>query len=583
MKTETAVQRIRQLPDALASRIAAGEVVERPAAVVKELVENALDAGARRVEIEVAGGGLELICVSDDGRGIDPEQLELAFARHATSKLAEGDSLFAIGSLGFRGEALPSIAAVAEVELVSRLHGEDAGAAVLYRFGEMVRKTAKGAAAGTSVRVRRLFAQQPARLKFLRSRASEYQQIAAVAEHYALARTDIAFRLVIDGRQALLTAGDGDGRRALAAVYGHELARQMLPAGPYSDRGVAIEGWIAPPHLTRSTRQDLSLFVNGRWVLNRRLLFALDDAFQGLMPRGRHPIAVIFVDLPLDEVDVNAHPTKAEVRFRDEGAIFGVLQKALRQALSSFAPAPTMTGGWPVSEEAAYAVPSGAPGNGHLFDGPPVQFGAPAFEEGATQERPTVRSRLPLLRVLGQMGTTYVVAEGPDGMYLIDQHTAHERVLFDQIAARGESPGDVQALLVPVPVELSPAQVSALKDFSAELALSGFQLDEIDGGAYMLRCVPGPLAGKDPAAGLSELLSSLIDDAGAPDRRWKVRATLACHAAVRAGMTLTQEEMRELISQLEACEEPLACPHGRPALVHLPVEALDRQFGRNWR
>jgi DNA mismatch repair protein MutL len=568
---------IHQLSEQVASRIAAGEVVERPASIVKELLENALDAAARRVEIEVVGGGLELIRISDDGAGIDPEQLHLAFSRYATSKLADGEDLFAITTLGFRGEALPSIAAVAEVELVSRPPAEDGGAAVTYLYGEFIRQSARASPPGTTVTVKRVFARQPARLKFLRSRSSEYQQISLVVEHYALARPDLAVKFTIDGRQALFSPGSGRPEDALAAVHGHEVARRLLPIQPHRDRGVEVHGWIAPPDLNRSNRQALSLFVNGRWIQNRRLLFALDDAFQGLLPRGRHPIAVVFVDLPPDQVDVNAHPTKAEVRFRDEGAVFAVLQRALRSTLAQTAP------------PAPFIEPGSLAGslNG-LWEAPTLSPAAPgqatpaeSFPAPAETPSPT-RSRLPLLRVLGQMGGTYIVAEGPDGMYLIDQHTAHERVLFEGLTAnKGAAPA--QSLLPAATLDLNPARTAALREYDGELRESGFSIEELDGGALLLRTVPQGLQGRDPAAALAEFLDALVNESPAGDRAWKVRATVACHAAVRSGDALSVDEMRRLIESLEKSDEPMACPHGRPILVHLPVEMLDRQFGRTWR
>ena len=572
-----APQTIRQLPEELASRIAAGEVVERPASVVKELVENALDAGAKRVEVTVAGGGLELIRVSDDGYGIDPEQLELAFYRHATSKLAGDSSLFAITTLGFRGEALPSIAAVAEVELVSRPHELDAGAAVHWRFGEFVRKGARSGRPGTSVAVRRLFARQQPRLKFLRSRAHEYQQIGAVIDHYALARPDVAFRLEVDGRNALSTDGAGDLRRVMAAVHGAEVARQLLEVAGESS-GVVVRGCIAPPSINRSTRGGLSLFVNGRWIQNRRLLFALDDAFQGLLPRGRHPIAAVFIDLPHEEVDVNAHPTKAEVRFRDEGVIFGALQRALRATLSEFAPAASMAS--PFADTWEPPLDGSAPSI-DLLSQPPIQSElVTGGEPGAASPISPARRRLPLLRVLGQMGGTYIVCEGPDGMYLLDQHAAHERVLFDDLV---DGAGNSQSLLEPVAVDLSPARNSALEESRAELDAAGFAVEPLDDG-HLLRALPAGLAARsDPAGALAEFLDALVASEAAGERSWRIRATIACHSAVRAGMTMADKEMRMLIELLERSAEPLACPHGRPTLVHLPVDVLDRQFGRTWR
>ncbi|HEU4758862.1 MAG TPA: DNA mismatch repair endonuclease MutL, partial [Dehalococcoidia bacterium] len=343
---------IRVLPPEVAARIAAGEVVERPASAVKELVENALDAGASRISVEIGGGGIDSIRVSDDGCGIASEELALAFERHATSKLDDGHDLCHILTLGFRGEALPSIAAVAQVELVSRPPGAEAAAYLQLAPESPPRSGARGSPAGTSVTVRRLFGQQPARRKFLRSPASEANAVTAVVSHYALAYPEVRFSLALDGRQALLTPGSGDRRDAVAAVYGPELAAEMIAvrsregdgretAAPAEAGGsISVEGLAAPPHVSRSSRSYVSLFVNRRWVQSRRLVFAVEEAYQGLLMVGRHPVAVLDLRLPYEEVDVNVHPAKAEVRFRDESAVFGAVQRAVRRALLDAAPVP---------------------------------------------------------------------------------------------------------------------------------------------------------------------------------------------------------------------------------------------------
>ena len=571
---------IRVLTPETAAKIAAGEVVERPASVVKELVENALDAGASAIAVEVSGGGQELIRVTDDGCGLASEELELAFARHATSKLI-GDDLLSITTLGFRGEALPAIAAVAEVEIVSRPPGTESAAYVRLDGGAVVERGERGAPAGTSVSVSRLFARQPARRKFLRSPSTEANHIASVVSHYALAYPTVRVALTLDGRQALLTDGNGELRDAIAAVYGADVAAAMLLVRP-GDGLVAVDGLAAAPQVSRAGRGYVSLFVNGRWIQSRRLAYAVEEAYRGLLMVGRYPIAVLHLRLPLEEVDVNVHPTKAEVRFRDESAVFGAVQRAVRAALLETAPVAVAT--------AAPSAPT-AP-----FDLSPQPSSTPLWEHARALERRQVEAgpaeplaatgvstpaeTLPALRVIGQFGSTYVIAEGPDGMYLIDQHAAHERVLYERFCRqRLERAPEVQALLEPLALELSPPRRALLAEQEELLREHGFAVEPFGEEAYLLRALPASLAGSDPRQAVGSFLDLMLEE-GEGDRRDRVAMSLACHGAIRAGKTLSQEEMRELVVQLEGSEAPNSCPHGRPTMIHMSAELLARQFGR---
>ncbi|MFQ5879395.1 MAG: DNA mismatch repair endonuclease MutL [Dehalococcoidia bacterium] len=559
---------IRILPSQVAAKIAAGEVVERPASVVKELVENALDAGARRLAIEVSQGGLALIRVSDDGCGIPQEELSLAFRRYATSKLASADDLNAIRTLGFRGEALPSIAAVADVEMASRTPDALSGAYIRLMDGVVVAQGPRGAAAGTTVTVRGLFARQPARRKFLRSPDAEARHIATVVAHYALAYPEVRFSLRLDGRQSLSTGGGSLGD-AVAAVYGSEVAAAMLPLADSAD--AAVSGLVAPPAVARASRSYISLFINRRWVQNRRLAYAVEEAYHGLLPSDRHPIAVVHIAVPPTEVDVNVHPTKAEVRFRREGDVFAAVQRAVRQTLLERTPVPSLAQRLP-PRTPALPTPSPLP--------PLWQRLQPQETPETATPAPPPRGSLPMLRVVGQMGSTYIVAEGPDGMYLIDQHAAHERVLFERISAtRGTSPPDAQGLLAPTTVELSPAQEGLLRRYSDLLAEHGFVLEPFGARACLLRALPSTLADADPRQALSSFLDRLESEDGTDDRE-RVAKSLACYGAVRAGKTLTIEEMRELVRQLEAAQVPNTCPHGRPTMIHMSTSLLEREFRR---
>ena len=411
---------IRILTPDVAARIAAGEVIERPASVVKELVENALDAGASRITVEITGGGVDSIRVTDDGCGIEAAELETAFERHATSKLADDEDLTRVLTLGFRGEALPSIAAVAAVEVVSRPPGSEAAAALTIGPAGRAERSSKGAPVGTTVSVRGLFERQPARRKFLRTPASEGGAIARAFSHYALAYPEVRFQLIADGRQSLHTPGSGDLRDAVAAVYGLDAGSAMLEV-----RGegvpVGVSGLAGPPSFSRSNRSYISLFVNRRWIQSRRLAFAVEGAYQGMLMTGRHPIAVIGLRLEPGEVDVNVHPTKAEVRFRDEPAAFSAVQKAVRAALVTGSPVATGVG----------AAVQPEPPSGRTFEAtsptPPLWQRAVRHEderertalviEGAP---PTPAAARPALRGIGQLASVYIIAEGPQGMYLTD-------------------------------------------------------------------------------------------------------------------------------------------------------------------
>jgi DNA mismatch repair protein MutL len=580
---------IRVLPPEIASRIAAGEVVERPASIVKELVENALDAGATRIGVEANEGGISLIRVVDNGCGIDPEDLALAFARHATSKLRDDADLEAIATLGFRGEALPSIAAVAEVEAVSRSLDAATGARVKLRFGDMVEQRASGGPTGTSISVRNLFQQQPARLKFLRSAAAEAAQIGGIVSHYALAYPEVAFSLRLDGRETFATSGAAGRREAAAGVYGREVAAAMLEASE-QDEGHALESLFAPPSLSRANRNYVTIFINRRWVRSRSLSFAIEEAYSGLLPTGRFPIAVVDLRLPPGEVDVNVHPAKAEVRLRNERQVFALVQRPLRRALAGLAPiGAEAAAGWPRS----FAPPAYAATSSPLISPPdePLLSDLQAAHTPlplSAQQAP-LPTRLPVLRPLGQAGTTYVIAEGPAGLYLIDQHAAHERVLFERILG-GEMAGAKQAqpLLAPIVLELTPAQQSLVAVYAPALRDQGFEVEAFGPGGYLLRSAPAGLrqdpstnSGRgDPARAFVELLDLLTRDDAPADPRLRVAASLACHSAVRAGQTLAAEEMRDLIHQLEACETPQACPHGRPTMLHLSADELAKRFSR---
>ncbi|MBA7623982.1 DNA mismatch repair protein MutL [subsurface metagenome] len=565
---------IKVLDKQVVSQIAAGEVVERPASVVKELVENSLDAGSSQIAVEVRGGGVSLIRVIDNGAGIPSGEVGLAFERYATSKISGVSDLQSIGSLGFRGEALPSIAAVAHVDIVTCADGESAGTYLNLEDGVIANRKSQGRARGTTVTARNLFRKVPARLKFLKSLSTENSHIANVVSQYALAFPGVGFNLLLDGKPALRTAGRGQLMDSVIEIYGVEIAQNMLElkdgeweGGTVSPR---VTGMIGSPTVGRSSRDYLSFFINRRWVSSRLLAWAVEEAYHGLLMTGKHPVAVINISLPMSELDVNIHPTKSEVKFQNERRVFVAVQKAVRQALVEQMPVPRI-------EEVATTYASPAQREQALWTAAVDRSQLTSLPEVPQ----TLMASLPVLRVLGQLMNSYIIAEGPDGLYLIDQHAAHERILFEKVnQQRSRQEMEVQGLLEPATFEVNWKQEAVLKSHYADLAEFGFSIEPFGDRTYLVRAVPHLLSGKDWAGMLRELLDSF---SGENKNDWleKVATSIACHSAVRAGQVLTDDEMRELVRQLEQAATPHTCPHGRPVMIHLSAGQLKREFGRS--
>jgi DNA mismatch repair protein MutL len=552
---------IRQLPPQVADAIAAGEVVERPASVVKELVENALDAGARRVSVEVRGAGRTLVRVADDGGGIPAAELRLAFQRHATSKVATLADLTAITSLGFRGEALASIAAVADVECRS------GGGRVRVRAGAVVEETAGIPVPGTTIEVRDLFANTPARLKFLKSEATEAAACVRVVQSYALLYPEVRFELSAEGRSSLRTPGDGDPLAAAAAALGAAVAAELLPVD-----GEGVRGLVSQPRLSRGTRDALLLAVNRRPAASRALLYAVEECYVGQLERGRYPVAVLDVSVDPGTVDVNVHPAKREVRFHAERAVFASLQRAVRGALGSSAPYRLQPAPAPaVVREAPAAAAAWRPRD---HDAPAPLLPAPAAPAGQG----------PPLRPLGQVLDGYLVAESEDGVVLVDQHAAHERVLYNRFLARLEQrslAATSQALLLPETVDLDPAQLAAAVDNGERLRALGFELEPFGPRSVRVIAAPAETPPDRALSALRELLTVLTGARG--DRgRSEVAASLACHSAVRFGDRLDPAEQRRLLAELEVADQSITCPHGRPTRLLLSWSDLKRHFRRNY-
>ena len=588
---------IHILPDEIASQIAAGEVVERPASVVKELVENALDAGASQITIRVADAGRRLIEIADDGGGIPPGEVALAVARHATSKLSSADDLFHITTLGFRGEALASIASVSRFTLTSRAAGSAVGERLRVEAGKTGGVEPFGGPVGTVVRVEDLFFNVPARLKFLKRDQTERQQIDGLVMRYALAYPQVRFHLFHDERAALQTSGKGDRREVLASLYGVETARQMLEV-VYEDERTRVSGYISPVALTRSNRREMTFFVNGRWVQDASLSAALMQAYHTLLMVGRYPMAALFITIPPEEVDVNVHPAKSEVRFRSSDGVFSSVSRATRRALLAYSPIPAavpastwqrpsereIDPAWGMARSAA-VVPGGP-----LWEAeaagiePPGEATEPAETRSASPAPAEMlpNAGIPLLRLVGQVGAAYLVAEGPDGLYLIDQHAAHERVLFERFYQQHGQAIAAQNLLDPAVVVLPPSQATLLHNQQAILEHLGFEIEPFGPNTFRVRAIPAIFSGADPAAVVRVVVEDFEEDETPLQAEVEARlvARICKRSAVKAGQALSVEEQRALLRDLEGCRSPRTCPHGRPTMIHLSVDLLERQFGR---
>ncbi len=573
-------------PDTI-GKIAAGEVVERPVSVVKELAENAIDAGATEINVEIEEGGSRLIRISDNGQGMDPDSLALSIQRHATSKLQSFADLDKLHTLGFRGEALPSIGAVTRLEISTAEAVNGVGSRLLVDFGTVYDVQRDAAPTGTTVTVRDLFGNVPARRKFLRQSGTEATYISRVIGAYACERSRIRWSLTVDGRRTLATDGRGDDLTAALGVYGSELAEEALPLTPLDEASavpdVSVSGWISSPRVTRSHRQSMFFFVNGRLVQHRSLQYALEEAYHSLIMVGRHPLAMVRIELDPRAVDVNVHPTKAEVKFADERAVARAVQRATHQALlrqsqdilpeirfDEARPFPR-----PANQISFPDIPTNPEldrplGGGHVSQLPEEDIGARAHASG-----------VPMMRVLGQVGGTYIIAEGPDGLFMIDQHAAHERVMYEKIQAQMlENAVDRQPMLDPLVVELPPDELVAFERSLEELNAIGFEVDRFGEQSVVVRAIPAIVRGVDITERLHAILQELV--AGGAGDSWldSVAISAACHTSIRAGQTLSLAEMRELVASLERTSQPRACGHGRPTMLHMSQNELERQFLR---
>lgn len=568
---------IKRLSYELANKIAAGEVIERPGSVVKELLENALDAEATSIVVEVKKGGIDLIRVIDNGIGIGYDELGLAVERHATSKLSCIEDLNALQTLGFRGEALSSISAVSRVKLTTREMKSDIGSQIVLEWGGSGRYSRKGCSVGTTVEICDLFRNVPGRRKFLRSAKSEVNNIVHLVTRIALSFPSVAILLNVDDKEAFRSLGTGNLRETIASIYKVEIASHMLKIEYEDDLGrCKVNGYISPPHINRSNRSQVTFLVNRRWIKSRILSVALDDAYRGLLPQGRHPITILALTLPTEELDVNVHPTKREVKFKLENLVFSLLQRAVRETLIEDSPVPkfridTISGysSMPMVDTASFQAP--------LSDRLTAIKNVPQIQEPLR----TIYEKTSNIRIIGQASKKFIIGEGVDGIFLIDQHAAHECVLYEKIRGEMELEGSSsQTLLEPVIVEFPPEHLGFEEDIISEVRNQGFELDLFGESAYLLRGVPSVFGDSDPTRGFLDIIESLKGGRPVKNKRELIAASIACHGSVRAGHTLSVGEMTEIVRLLGATNNPHVCPHGRPTTLSISLLELDKQFRR---
>lgn len=620
--------KIQQLSTHVANLIAAGEVVERPASVVKELLENAVDAGASMVTVEIRDGGMTFLRVTDNGCGMAPEDARTAFLRHATSKLRNAEDLAAIGTMGFRGEALAAIASVSRIDLMTKTAGAISGTFLHLEAGTVTEESETGCPEGTTILVRDLFFNTPARMKFMKSDTVEASRVAGAVQLQALAHPEVAIRFLRDGKQTLSTPGNGKLEEAAYSVYGRDWAKMVRVESRWEQ--YSLRGFVSLPTDARPSRVMQVFFVNDRPVKSRLLMSALEEAYRNQLMAGRFPACVLHLTLPPSGVDVNVHPAKTEVKFLNEKAVFdclhyGVLsalkQQTDRPALAFKAPAPQSSPEAPAPSKQPFfrtmkaeefkqfssalkEAPKPSPERAvatvaKLKEAPvlplkeSVQLPIPQASKATPPQSPTVAEEKPLAqvalelpseknwRVVGELYRSYILVEQGEQAYLIDKHAAHERILFEKLKANQEVISS-QALLSPLPVRLSPAAAGELLSNAASLEKLGFQLEEFGENTLLLRQIPMELSPEDGAQALEALAADLLDGRREqPDTvRDKLLHTVACKAAIKAGWNSDRQELEKLVEAVMTREELKYCPHGRPICVSLSKKQLERQFGR---
>ena len=558
------------------SKIAAGEVVERPASVVKELLENSLDAGARTVSVDIVGSGLKIIKVSDDGNGIPAREVELAFARHATSKLDSETDLESIQTLGFRGEALASIAAVSQVELVTRCVTEDTGVRLLLMDGQLKDRKSIGVPSGTVIQVENLFYNVPARLKFLNKEATERGLTKRIVSRYAMAYPYVRFSFTSENRQGFQSYGNGNLLDVLSNIYGVDVAGNMLGIRTLEQDSISVSGLVSKPELSRSNRQEITFFINGRHIYDTQLNVAVMRAYHTLLMTGRYPIAVVSVVIPPSKIDVNVHPTKSEVRFLDKNLVFRAVEKAVRRTLLDYVSVSGISQSISVDDKVDYKSAPKQTYNNYEKQEIPVVDDRVMYARLSGME-------MPILRVIGQTNNTYIVAEGPDGMYMIDQHAAHERILYEEyVESAKRDKLRSQMLLQPFNLHLAAEDAEILANNLDNLSDLGFDIESFGADSFIVRAVPAIVDSADIEQVLMGVVRHRGDDLHGVSE-WSEDQIIkrVCRlVAVRSGKVLSHDEQMALLHQLEKCKSPSTCPHGRPTIIHFSLNSIENKFGR---
>lgn len=637
------MNKIRILSETLANQIAAGEVVERPASVIKELIENCIDAGATRIQIDIELGGRRLMRVSDNGEGMVRDDAILAFERHATSKIADLDDLGRIGTLGFRGEALASIASVAKVELTTKIEDDLAATQVIVEGGRLIDVKDAARSTGTTVAVRDLFFNTPARRKFMRSEATENFHIASIVQHYSLAHPEIAFTLTNNGREVLRVSPAKDLRERAFQIFGGGLLDGLLPVAGGREYVARVTGYVSAPRERRTNRDSQYFFVNQRFVRDKTIAGGLLEGYRSVLPHGIYPVAFLFIDVPLEEVDVNVHPAKTEVRFRRSEAVKEAIAEAVRDALAAagiIAPSEEV----PIVAELQSAVSAAAGvSDAPVAEQPVMRFetqlperptevrlpepievmpsydterSATAHEQEQTEtiefspdaSKAENRSQIPTplppvdsaekyakpteveslaghkIRPVGQLHESFIIAVDDEGLLLVDQHVAHERILFDKYRARETGRAiESQTLLLPETLDLPPAQSEAFQLIEGELEAMGFDVMRLSGRTIAIKAIPTDLPAGEARNLFAEILDNIdLDKRGSAKStlRDDIAASLACRAAIKINMKLTPEKMQWLIDKLLLTSSPTTCPHGRPVILRLSMKDIERGFHR---
>ncbi len=574
--------KIKILSEDLIAQIAAGEVVERPASVVKELMENSIDAGATSIVVDISAGGMESIRVMDDGCGMSREDALLATERYATSKVQNAEDLYTIQTLGFRGEALPSIASVSKMRLITRDNASQVGTEVYREAGMEVRVSDAGSPVGTSVEVKKLFYNTPVRRRFLKSVGTEFFHIHRIVDQMALSKPDIQFRLIHDGREVLNVPKTDELSIRIEAILGREIYEGLIPV-EFQDEIISLHGYIGRPTLTVSTGRSIFTYVNGRFIRDRTVNRSIFDAYRTLIPRDRYPIAILFMDLSPYRIDINVHPTKREIRFRDQERIYRSIHLALQSKLKAV----------PGDEGISRAVETSWQEKG-VSGGIGEVTRKYRFKEGGGVERNFVfpefsqegqpggfySSLLPL----AQIGGTYIVCQGPKGMVLIDQHAAHERILFEKLRRQLENAAVVrQVLLFPLTVEVSHAEEHILGAYKDQLDALGMEIEAFGGNTFVVKSVPQVVAVEDIGSLLKDIMGELASEGRVregSDITERILSTMACHGAIRANRMLREEEMQALFRDLNQIDFASTCPHGRPIFSEIDYSQLEKMFKR---